>query len=583
MANPRALPCGEGAIGSHAPVPACAARKRWVLTAAILGSAIATIDESVVNVALPQIEHALRTTLPAMQWVINAYTLCMTALMLAGGAAADQFGRRRIYLLGVAIFALASLGCGLAMNVPLLLAARVVQGLGAALLVPCSLALIGAAFGARERGAAIGIWSGATAMAAGIAPLLGGWLVDHWSWRAIFLINPVLALPTLWITLSKVPESRDPNAPAIIDWRGTLLAFAGLGSLAYGLISSSELGWTRPAVIASLVVGGTLLLGLLRVEQLSRWPMMPLVLFRSRAFSGINLLTLLLYGALGGAFFFVPFLLIQADGYSATAAGAAYVPFTLILGLLSKWSGGLLDRFGARRPLMVGPLIAAAGFLLLSGGGPFWVTIAAMSVLGFGMTIVAAPLTAAVLNAVPSDRSGVASGINNAVATLGGLLVVAILGGAALSTFNRSLDQHLEAARAAPAVSSAVSAARGALTVPSLPAELTNDERHLARTIVVSSLLAAIRVCMWSAAALALLSALVAAVTLDDRTQPFSDATSAPRQKPAAPSATIHAPAKRPNPDGETRADDTPPGRGRLDVGSRNCLAGRGSGCQTRR
>ena len=250
MGNPKTFPCDAGAIRSSPEVPACARRRSWVLAAAVLGSTLAFVDESVVNVALPRIEADLHTTLAAMQWVINAYTLCMSALLLVGGATADQFGRRLIFVIGVALFAAASLGCGLAPDARSLIATRAVQGAGAALLIPCSLALIGAAFDEKERGAAIGIWSGASAISAGAAPLLGGWLLDHASWRTIFLINPLLAIPTLWIAVRQVPESRDPAAPAAIDWRGALLAFTGLGSLVYGLIASSYLGWRQCGVIA---------------------------------------------------------------------------------------------------------------------------------------------------------------------------------------------------------------------------------------------------------------------------------------------------------------------------------------------
>lgn len=390
--------------------------------------------------ALPRIESELHTTLAVMQWVISAYTLTMSALLLIGGAAGDQFGRKRVFVIGVVVFAAASAFCGWAQTPTLLIGARAAQGIGAALLVPCSLALVGAAFDEKARGEAIGIWSGATALAAGAAPLLGGWLVDHISWRAIFLINPLLALPTLWMALTKVPESRDPDASPVIDWRGAALALAGLACVVYGLISSPQLGWGQPLVWGSLVAGLVLLAGFLRAERTARWPMMPLELFRSRTFSAINLITLLVYGALGGAFFFLPFLLIQARGYSATATGAVFIPFTLVLGGLSRWSGGLLDRFGARGPLIVGPVIAALGLLLLSSGGyPYWTTLVAMTVLGFGMAITVAPLTATVLNAVPPRRTGVASGINNAVASLASLLAIAVLGAIARSISGLSL------------------------------------------------------------------------------------------------------------------------------------------------
>jgi EmrB/QacA subfamily drug resistance transporter len=515
VSNLKALPCDEAAIRSSASVPACAVRKPWVLTVAVLGSLLAYIDESVVNVALPGMEADLRTTLAAMQWVINAYTLCMSALLLVGGAAADRFGRRRIFLIGVSIFAAASLGCGLAASAPLLIAARVIQGVGAALLIPCSLALIAAVYDEKERGAAIGIWSGASAIASGAAPILGGWLVDHSSWRMIFLINPLLAIPTLWITLRRVPESRDPNAPSGIDWPGALLAFAGLGSLVYGLIAASALGWSHAAVTGSLTAGALLLGGFLLAEWRGRAPMMPLELFRSRTFSGVNLLTLLLYGAFGGAFFFLPFLLIQARGYSATAAGAAYLPFTLVLGVLSRWSGGLVDRFGARWPLTLGPALTAFGFVLLGGGGgPSSTILLPMTVFGLGMTITVAPLTTTVLNAVPEHRTGVASGINNAVASVGSLLLIAVLGTVALGSFNRSLDRHLADSGASPAVTEVVRAARGGFVVPPMSASLSGEERERARAIVVDSLIETVRMTLWIAAALAVASALSAALTI---------------------------------------------------------------------
>lgn len=515
MGNPKAFPCDEAVIRSSPGVPACASRKSWVLAAAVLGSTMAFVDESVVNVALPRMESDLATTLSAMQWVINAYTLCMSALLLVGGAAADQFGRRRIFLIGVTIFAVASVGCGLATDVPVLLGARAAQGIGGALLVPCSLALIGASFDEKERGAAIGIWSGASAIAAGAAPLLGGWLVDHLSWRAIFLINPLVAIPTVWITLSVVPESRDPNAPPVLDWRGALLAFAGLGLLVHGLISLSQLEPKHWAAILWLAAGAIVLVGFVLAERHSRGPMMPLELFRSRLFSGVNLLTLLLYGALGGAFFFLPFLLIQALGYSATATGAVYIPFTLVLGALSRWSGGLLDRFGARRPLIAGPTLTALGFLALSSSAQhYWTLLLSMTLLGIGMAITVAPLTATVLNAVPPNRTGVASGINNAVASVGSLVMIAAFGAVALGLFDRSLDQGLAAAQASDSVAQAVHAARGAFIIPQMPAGLSGRERELAHSIVVNALTSTVRIAMCSAAILALASALSAALTV---------------------------------------------------------------------
>jgi MFS family permease len=329
------------------PTPQNAQQKRWVLTCAVLASTMAFVDESIVNVALPRMEADLHTSLSAMQWVINAYTLSMSALLLIGGAAGDRFGRRLIFMIGVSVFTLASITCGLAPNVVALIAARALQGVGAAFLIPCGLALISAVYDEKERGAAIGVWSGASAVAAGVAPILGGWIVDQSSWRAIFLINPILAIPTLWIAVRYLTESRETEAPGALDWRGALAIFLGLGAVVYGLIAAAAHGWSDPSVAGPVVAGTLLLCMFVWIEKHSAAPMMPLALFGSRQFAGVNLLTLLLYGALGGTFFFVPFLIIQVQGYSAAAAGAIFVPFALILGALSKWSGHLADHRGS--------------------------------------------------------------------------------------------------------------------------------------------------------------------------------------------------------------------------------------------
>lgn len=523
MAKAKSRPCDEIRIRATRVVPACAVRKEWVLAAAVLGSAMSYIDESVVNVALPRIESALHTTLPAMQWILNAYTLCISALLLLGGAAADRFGRRRIFLVGITIFAVASVGCGLAPHVSILILARAVQGLGAALLIPCSLALIGAAYDEKERGAAIGIWSAASAIAAGGGPLLGGWLVDHASWRMIFLINPILAVPTIWIALRRVPESRNLDTqeglhPARgLDWRGALLAFGALGALVYGLIAASHGGWAQTSVVATLAAGTVLLIFFIVTERRSGAPMVPLELFRSSSFAGINVLTLLLYGALGGALFFLPFLLIQAHGYSATAAGAVYLPFTVILALLSRWSGGLADRFGTRAPLIVGPVIAGAGFGLLgvvAGAADYWIFLLPMIVLGLGMAITVAPLTTAVVNGVPERQIGVASGINNAVASIASLLFVAVLGTVALNSFGRALDRHLLATEASSEIRVALESSRDAMVSPTLPTNMSTRDRNLTQRVVTESYFETMRLIMLIAAALTWCGALAAAIAV---------------------------------------------------------------------
>jgi EmrB/QacA subfamily drug resistance transporter len=515
----KARPCDELVIRSTPSAAPCAKRQqRWVLIAAVLGSSMAFIDSSVVNVALPKMESDLGTTLSAMTWVINAYTLCMSALLLIGGAAADQIGRRKIFLTGLSIFALASIGCGLAPGVEVLIFARAIQGVGAALLIPCSLAIIGAAFDEKERGAAIGVWSGASAITAGAAPMLGGWLVDHGSWRAIFLINPLIALPTILIALRHLPESVDPDAKKGLDGRGAALAFFGLGLLVYGLITASEQGWRSQVVIGSLLLGAALLVSFVFAERHGPTPMMPLNVFRSLTFTGVNILTLLLYGALGGAMFFLPFLLIQVHGYTATQAGAAFLPFTIVLALLSRWGGRLVDRYGARLPLIVGPTIVAVGFFLLSmpgTEGTYWTTFfPPMVVLGFGMSITVAPLTTTVLNSVAQHQTGVASGINNAVAQVASLLMIAILGTVGISTLNRSLDQHLASSPANAEVRRIVDNARKGFVMPGFPAGTSESARQAAHAIVADAFRDTIRRVILIAASLALASAVTAALTI---------------------------------------------------------------------
>jgi EmrB/QacA subfamily drug resistance transporter len=516
--NPRARPCDEGAIRSVRSTSTCLEhQKRWVLVVTILASTMAYVDESVVNVALPAIETDLGTSVVVIQWLVNAYTLSLAALLLIGGAAGDRFGRRLIFVVGTGIFAAASLWCGLSSSVAQLITARAIQGAGAALLIPCSLAIIGASFSEAERGKAIGTWAGFSAISAAIGPLLGGFIVDHFSWRWIFLINPFIALPTIWIALRHVPESRDPEAGSGLDWRGALLALAGLGSLVFGLMASPERGIHDGLVIATLLVGTLLLIAFVCAESRSRAPMMPLGLFRSRTFSGINLLTLLLYAALGGAFFFLPYLLIQVHGYSATLAGAVFVPFTIIMAALSRWAGGLLDRFGARLPLIIGPGIAAAGFLLLAlpgSGGSYGVTfLLPMIVLGLGLAVTVAPLTTAVINAVPTRQAGTAAGINNAVAALANLLAVAILGATALGTYNRALDHRLAAETLPSAVTQAIAAGRGKF-VTDTGTTIQGEDRNLAEAIVKNALADSIRLVMLLAAALALAGAGCAAATI---------------------------------------------------------------------
>jgi EmrB/QacA subfamily drug resistance transporter len=492
-----------------------------VLVATILGSSLAFIDGTVVNVALPALQRDLGATVTDVQWVIEGYALFLSALLLVGGAMGDLFGRRRIYAVGLVIFAAASMACGLATGVVPLVVARALQGVGAALLVPGSLAIIGAAFPESERGRAIGTWSGFSALATAIGPVLGGWLIDHLSWRWAFFVNPPIAVLVLVILFRRVPESRDPEATGGLDVTGAALATLGLGGIVFGIIESSHLGWGDARVIAALLVGAAALAGFVVVEARVSAPMLPLALFGSRTFTGANLLTLFLYGALSGALFFLPLDLIQVQGYSATAAGAAFLPFIVIMFVLSRWSGGLVDRFGSRLPLVVGPVIVAAGFALLARpgiGGSYWSTFfPAIVVMGLGMAVAVAPLTTTVMNAVEVRRAGTASGINNAVSRVAGLLAIALMSLLVLQVFDREMDRHLGAAGRPPALVAAFEKERSKLGAAEAPAALSAAERATFRRAIDESFVAGFRATAWAAALLALLSAATAAVLIEGR------------------------------------------------------------------
>ncbi len=472
---------------------------------------MAFIDGTVVNVALPALQRELNASLVDVQWVIEAYALFLAALLLVGGAAGDRFGRRRVFLLGVALFAVSSIGCGLAGSVRELILARAVQGIGGALLVPGSLALISASFAEHDRGKAIGIWSGATAITAALGPVLGGWLIDHLSWRAVFFINLPLATAVIAIALRHVSESRNVEMQGNIDWPGALLVTLGLGGVVYGLIESSNAGWSDPKILASLLLGILALAGFIGVEMRVAAPMIPMRLFRSSTFAGANLLTFFLYAALGGSLFFVPLNLIQVQGYSTTAAGAALLPFILLLSVLSGWSGGLTDRYGAKAPLVIGPAVAAGGFALFAVpgvGGSYWVTFfPAVLVLGLGMSISVAPLTTAVMNSVDTGFAGAASGINNAASRVAALLAVALFGLIMTSIFDRSLHSHLDRTEVARPVIEAVEQQRNKLAAIELPESTDAHDAALAKHAIAEAFVTGFRWIMLLSAALALASA----------------------------------------------------------------------------
>jgi EmrB/QacA subfamily drug resistance transporter len=474
---------------------------------------MAFIDGTVVNVALPALQRAFNAGVADVQWVIESYLLLLAAFLLPGGSLGDAFGRRRIFLIGIGLFALASIACGFALTIWQLIVARAIQGFGAALLVPGSLAIISSSFAPEDRGRAIGTWSGFSAITAAIGPVLGGWLIEHISWRAIFFINVPLALLVVAISFWHVPESKSSEG-ASIDWWGGILGVLGLGALVYGLIESSRLGFTHPAVLLALV-GAVIGLSLfLAVEARSEHPMLPLSLFRSPSFSGANLLTLLLYGALSGTLFFLPLNLIQVQQYSATAAGAALLPLILLIFLLSRWAGGLVEKVGAKLPLIVGPLVAAAGFALFippGVGGTYWTTfLPPIAVLGTGMALSVAPLTTTVMNSVAASRVGVASGINNAIARSAGLIAIAVFGVVMLQTFDRSLDRRLAKVPLNPAARTALSLERNKLAAATLPRGVDSEVGDTVRRAIEGSFIDGFRVVMGLGAGLAVGSALCA-------------------------------------------------------------------------
>lgn len=408
-----------------------APRGRWVLLATVLGSGLTFIDGTVVNIALPHIGSDFHASAAALQWTVNGYTLSLAALILLGGSLGDRYGRRRVFVTGVAWFAAASLLCGLAPNIEVLVAARVVQGVGGALLVPGSLAIIEASFHPDDRSRAIGAWSGLTGIAGALGPFLGGWLVQAATWRLVFLINVPLAALVVVVGLRHIPETRNPDAAHGLDLPGVITAATGLAGLTYGFTAWASQGPGSASVLVSLGFGVAGLVGFVLMERHARHPMLPLDVFRSRAFSAANLATFAVYAAMGGVFFLVVLNLQIVARYGALAAGTSLLPMTGLMLLLSARSGALAQRIGPRIPMTIGPLLCAAGLLLFSriGAHARYLSdvLPAVIVLGLGTSLNVAPLTATALGALDESRAGIASGVNNAVARAAGLLAVAVL------------------------------------------------------------------------------------------------------------------------------------------------------------
>lgn len=504
------MPCTD----TRAPVTvmgATAISGRWLLAATVLGSSMDYIDGTVVNVAIPSIQNLLGATGTQAQWVVESYALFLASLLLTGGSLGDRFGLRKIFLCGVVVFAVASLGCGLARGIGELLFARCLQGVGGALLVPNSLALLSREFEGGDRARAIGTWSGFGAIMTALGPVLGGWVVQHASWRWAFLLNVPVAIATVWITMTKIPSREADRGQLPLDVKGAVLATVGLACVTYSMLE-----WSN-GHLASRAVGaiGLIVIAMFVVaEKRAKSPLIAPELFLSRTFSGANLVTFFLYGALFATLFYLPLNLIQVQGYTPTQAGAAMLPMILLMFFLSRWAGGLVNTWGPRLPLIVGPFIAAVGYILLARpgvGGTYWSSyFPGITVLGIGMTISVAPLTTVVMTSVEEDRSGTASGINNAVSQIAALLALALSAPLFFAKFSAELSRGL-----------------ASLSVPDqVVAQVAEQKRLLAaiqtmnvqaRTAIDGAFVSAFRLVAFVAAGSAVVAGIIATSTIGDK------------------------------------------------------------------
>jgi len=482
---------------------------RWIVAATVLGSSLVFIDGTIVAIALPVIQTGFHASAFDAQWVVEAYTLVLGALMLLSGALGDRYGRKRLFISGVVVFAIGSVLCGLAPSMPALIAARVLQGAGGTMLAPASLALIGASFTGGARGRAIGVWSGLTAVAGAIGPVAGGTIVDHLGWRWVFFINVPIVIAVVAIALRHVRESRDESESGSLDLFGSALITAALGGIVYAFVASGLEGWNSRTV-GALVAGAIALGAFVYVERHVKNPILPFDLFAERAFTGINVMTFLLYGGLGGLFYFLPFVMIQVNGYSATFTGLAMLPFLALIVVLSRYSGALVYRVGRRVLLVVGPSLAALGFAAFAAlpNLQYWSGIFPSIVLiGAGMGFTVAPLVAVLIDSIPEQHVGLASGINNAVSRVAGLLAIAVLGALLAAAFSPRLDARIAAAGFSSIQRGEINAQRAAMAGARL-----RDPRESA--VVKAAYVDGFRFVAAACALLAAASAVTAAATL---------------------------------------------------------------------
>jgi EmrB/QacA subfamily drug resistance transporter len=491
--------------------------EKWVLVAAVVASGMAFIDGSALDVVSPALQADLGIDGTQLFWIISIYALFLAALLLVGGSMGDHYGRKRVFMIGISVFSAGSLVCGLAPNPGVLIGARAIQGIGGALMVPGSLAILSASFSADRRGRAIGTWSTFSTLTTLIGPVLGGWLAGLGLWRVVFFINLPLAVIALLILSLKVPESRDETISKQLDYPGALLVTLGLAAVTFGFLEAPTYGLSDPRILLALIGGLVALIVFVLVEARSSHPMIPLKLFRSHTFSGANALTLFLYAALRIAPFFLILNLVQVQGYKQEEAGFAFLPFGILLASMSRWAGGLVDRVGPRLPLTVGPFIAGVGFFmftlpgLTNGPTDYWTAyFPAILILGVGMGVTVAPLTTAVMGAAPAESTGTASGINNAVARTAGVLAVAIVGSIALFVFSTTLDSRTTDLNLTPIVQTELRAEASKLGDAVAPAALSQEQKTRVETDIKLSFVYTFRVVAMIAGGLAWLSALLA-------------------------------------------------------------------------
>ena len=480
---------------------------------------MAFVDGTAVNVALPVIQSDLHATMAEIQWVVEAFSLFLAALILVGGALGDRYGRKLIFVVGTALFTLSSIACALSHGIVAIGVARSIQGIGSALMAPASLAILSACFEGDARAKAIGTWSAATAVTAAVGPALGGWLVDHGGWQWIFYINAPIGAAVIILTLAFVPESRNEDEQdKSLDWLGALLATAGLGAITFGLILAGSTGADVSKAIAWSVAGTVLLVAFVMFERTAANPLMPLQLFKSRVFSGVNLVTLLLYGALSEALYFVSFDMIQVHRYTPTQAGLALMPFIVLIATLSRWAGGLVAKVGTRTMLIVGPTVAAVGFALFSlagTDGSYWTTFLPGNVVaGLGMALTVAPLTTAVMGAVDESRLGIASGINNAVSRVAGLIAIAAMSAVVVAVYVGQLDARLSGLHAPADLVRQVQAQSGEMAAAQIPAAASVELRTQLRAAMDNSFAFSFQIAVLIGAALAAAGGLVAAASI---------------------------------------------------------------------